>query len=136
MTLPRPSAKFAPKSPETRYSSPSSSIVWPVWTSKSMPSKSCFVMKFTTPATASAPYTDEAPPVIVSMRAMAADGIVLMLTAIEALIGIARRPSSSTKFRFEPRPRRLNVAAPGVRWDPAKVLPASNCETAGTNSGI
>ncbi len=100
-----------------------------------MPSKSRFVMKFTTPATASAPYTDEAPPVIVSIRAMAADGIVLMLTAIEALIGIARRPSSSTKFRFAPRPRRLNVAAPGVRWDPAKVLPASNCETAGTNCG-
>ena len=72
-----------------------------------MPSKSRFVMKFTTPATASAPYTDEAPPVIVSTRAMAADGIVLMLTAIEALIGIARRPSSSTKFRFGPRPRRL-----------------------------
>src|SRR5258706_11402763 len=66
---------------------------------------------------------------------MAADGIVLMLTAIEALIGIARRPSSSTRFRFGPSPRKLKVAAPGVRWDPAKVLPASNCETAGTNFG-
>src|SRR6185369_14580863 len=101
-------------------------------------------MKLTTPATASAPYTDEAPPVIVSMRAMAADGIVLMLTAIDALIGIARWPSSSTRLRFAPRPRRLNVAWPGVRVEPVAIwslnpperpTPVEKLPTAGTNDG-
>src|SRR5690606_10641241 len=68
-------------------------------------------MKLTTPAIASAPYTDEAPPVIVSTRAIAADGIVLMLTAPDALTGMPRRPSSSARLRFAPRPPRCSVAA-------------------------
>ena len=47
-------------------------------------------MKLTTPATASAPYTDDAPPVITSTRSIAADGIEFKSTAIVALIGVAR----------------------------------------------
>jgi hypothetical protein len=55
-----------------------------------MPSKSFFRMKLTTPATASAPYTDEAPPVMTSTRWIAAAGMVLRSTAMVALTGTAR----------------------------------------------
>jgi hypothetical protein len=78
-------------------------------------------MKFTTPATASAPYTEEAPPVMTSTRSMAAAGIVFKSTAIVALTGIARYPSSSTRLRFGPRPRRLSIAAPDVTVEPVKI---------------
>ena len=53
----------------------------------STPSKSFFRMKFTTPAMASAPYTAEAPPVIVSTRSIAADGIELVSTSSAAFAG-------------------------------------------------
>ena len=66
----------------------------------STPSKSFFSTKFTTPASASAPYTAEAPPVIVSTRSIAADGIVFKSTTSEAFAGCARRPSTSTSVRF------------------------------------
>jgi hypothetical protein len=56
--------------------------------------------------------------VIVSMRSTAAAGMLFTLTAIDALTGIARRPSSNTRLRFEPRPRRLTTLAPGVRRAP------------------
>ena len=42
-----------------------------------MPSKSLRMMKFTTPAIASEPYTDEAPTVSTSMRSTAEAGIAL-----------------------------------------------------------
>src|SRR5690606_16446444 len=88
-----------------------------------------------------APYTDDAPPVIVSTRAMAALGMPLISTVIDASIGIARRPVSRTRFRFVPRPRRLTVAALGVvagspsfdNWPDGTVW---NCVTAGMNCGI
>ena len=93
-------------------------------------------MKFTTPAIASAPYTDDAPPVIVSTRATAADGIELMLIAPSAFTGMPRRPSISTRLRFAPRPRRLKVDAPGVFVALACTSVVVNGVTAGTNCGI
>src|SRR5690554_5633534 len=62
-------------------------------------------MKFTTPLTASAPYTADAPPVMISTRCTAAEGIELISTINEPFSGWPRRPSISTRFRFGPRPR-------------------------------
>ena len=62
-------------------------------------------MKFVTPPTASAPYTADAPPVMVSTRSMSADGIPLMSVTISGLIGTMRLPSTRTKLRFGPKPR-------------------------------
>ena len=93
-------------------------------------------MKFTTPAIASAPYTDDAPPVIVSTRATAAEGIELMLIAPSAFTGMPRRPSIKTRLRFAPRPRRLKVDAPGVFVALACTSVVVNGVTAGTNCGI
>jgi hypothetical protein len=92
-------------------------------------------MKLTTPAIASAPYTDDAPPVIVSTRCTAAEGIELMLIAPSALTGMPRRPLMSTKLRFAPRPRRLKVEAPGVFVALAWTSVVVNGVTAGTNCG-
>ena len=85
---------------------------------------------------------------VAATRSMAAAGIVLMLTDMPALIGIARRPSSSTRFRLGPRPRKLSVACPGVRVAPTASCslkndvpatpnsePTLNCVTAGVNCG-
>ena len=41
-----------------------------------MPSKSSFIVKFTTPATASEPYVADAPPVSTSTRLTSATGMV------------------------------------------------------------
>ena len=60
------------------------------------PSKCVLRMKFTTPATASAPYTAEAPPVSTSTRSISAAGIWLMSEKL--------RPPTA-----EPGPRRLTV---------------------------
>ena len=73
-------------------------------------------MKFTTPATASAPYTAEAPPVMTSTLSIIADGMVLMSTTSAALAGWVRRPSTSTRLRLVPRPRRLAVEMPPCGW--------------------
>ena len=92
-------------------------------------------MKFTTPAMASAPYTAEAPPVIVSTRSMAAEGIVLMSTISAAFAGCARRPSTSTSVRFGPIPRKFRLPMPSEAVGPA-CRPWSNCVPSGTNCGI
>ena len=62
-------------------------------------------MKFVTPPTASAPYTAEAPPVIVSTRSISAEGIALMSVTISELIGTRRLPSTKTRLRLGPKPR-------------------------------
>ena len=68
---------------------------------------------FTTPATASEPYTAEAPPVSTSMRSMNCAGMVFMSTAIEpGLPDTKRRPSTSTSVRSMPRLRRSTVETP------------------------
>ncbi len=103
------------------------------------PSKSFFKMKLTTPATASAPYTEDAPPVTTSTRWIAAAGMELMSTAILAFTGIARRPSISTRLRLGARPRKLSVEAPAVSVDPVLINSPSamlvNWVAAGTNCG-
>ena len=59
------------------------------WASMRRPVKLVSMMKLTTPATASAPYTDEAPPVSTSTRLISADGMKLMSGT-----GSADRPAS------------------------------------------
>src|SRR5450830_1137301 len=65
-------------------------------------------MKLTTPATASLPYTPEAPSLRISTRSMADRGMALTLTELPSLPAKAarRRPLTSTRVRAEPRPRR------------------------------
>ena len=75
------------------------------------------MMKFTTPATASAPYTAEAPPVTTSTRSIRLAGMKFrsgaVLTAPAAGVpGWRRRPSIRTSVRLAPRPRRSTVAVP------------------------
>ncbi len=110
--MPLSSAKFEPISPEILNSLPSPAWVTPHWVSNSKPWKFLRRMKFTTPPTASAPYTAEAPPVITSTRSIRAEGMVLTSVTIRPFCGISRRPSASTRFRFGPRPRRLRVEMP------------------------
>ena len=76
-------------------------------------------MKFTTPATASAPYTEEAPPVRTSTRSISAFGIWFRSGApeftpgaVSGLPGISRRPLIRTSVRLAFRPRRSTVAVP------------------------
>ena len=69
-------------------------------------------MKFVTPDMASAPYTADAPPEMISTRRIIDEGMVLMSTTISALVGIARRPSTSTRPRFGPKPRSETVETP------------------------
>ena len=79
------------------------------------------MMKFTTPAMASEPYTAEAPPVTTSMRSISAAGIWLMSGEGFGLPVLgsptpSRRPSTSTRVRCGPRPRRFTVVMPpGLR---------------------
>ena len=75
------------------------------------------MMKFTTPATASEPYTAEAPPVRMSTRCTRAVGMKFRSAAMEpiAAVGLpacSRLPSIRTTVRFDPNPRRLTVAVP------------------------
>jgi hypothetical protein len=84
-----------------------------------------------------------APPLITSMDSIAAAGIVLTSTTSAAFAGCARRPFTSTRLRFGPRPRRLRTEMPGVfvAVDCTSVVP--NCvpapgpppATPGTNWG-
>ena len=111
-TLPRPSAILPPMVRSTLVSSASFSSVCSVMTLKDTPSKSSLSTKFTTPATASDPYTAEAPPVSTSTRSMSAVGMLLMSTEPPWVVGTARVPLMSTRVRLEPRPRRSTVAVP------------------------
>src|SRR3546814_9836493 len=74
-------------------------------------------MVLTTPATASEPYSAEAPSRSTSMRCTAPSGIWLMLddsrgtAPAEIGCGAMRRPLSNTRVLPEPMPRRLTEAA-------------------------
>ena len=97
------------------------------------------MMKFTTPATASEPYTAEAPPVRMSTRSIIAVGIWLMSGAAEAACtppyGM-RRPSISTRVRVEPRPRRFRVAVPVAPFDTVTFCAAKACGSWLTRSSM
>src|ERR1700755_1955676 len=85
-----------------------------------MPSKFRFMMKLTTPATASAPYTDDAPPVSTSTRLISEAGMMLMSAAWVIPLGspgVRRRPLTRVKVRFEPRYRRSISAVPVAEFD-------------------
>ena len=66
-------------------------------------------MKFTTPATASAPYTADAPVVSTSTRSTAASGIALTSTKFSEPFAkddtAMRRPFTSVSVDDVPRPR-------------------------------
>ena len=78
----------------------------------STPLKFLFSTKLTTPATASAPYTADAPPVTRSIRSSRATGMALVSTRPDKSEGTARRPLINTSVRCGPRPRRSIVAIP------------------------
>src|SRR5690606_11595611 len=71
-------------------------------------------MTLTTPPMASEPYSAEAPSERISMRSTAASGMVLRsaLLPVDGAYG-TRRPSTSTRVRSEPMPRRSMSA---VAW--------------------
>ena len=62
-------------------------------------------MKLTTPATASLPYTADAPSFSTSTRSIIVIGIVAMSTALLPAAGATRRPLISTSVRAAPSPR-------------------------------
>ena len=72
------------------------------------------VIILTTPATASEPYTADAPSLSTSMRSIAASGIVFKSTAESAPVPefTILRPFTKTKVRLMPSPRKLIRAAP------------------------
>ena len=80
----------------------------------STPSKSSRNTKLTTPATASAPYTVDAPPVRTSIRSIIAVGIWFTSAALELYAPPAPilRPLIRTRVLLEPIPLKLTVAFP------------------------
>src|SRR6187431_2020969 len=72
---------------------------------------------------------------MISTRSMAAAGIVEMSVTPEAFDGVERRPSTSTRLRFEPMPRSEIVAAPGVLVAVGWMSPPAVGVCAGTNCG-
>src|SRR5690606_39595451 len=103
----------------------------PYCASMRTPSKSSIMMKLTTPATASAPYTAEAPPVSTSTRSINAAGIWLRSGDAAPFCvgspGIRRRLLTSTRVRCDSRLRRLTVAAPVAPFDRLPPKSANAC---------
>ena len=60
------------------------------------------MMKLTTPATASAPYTDDAPPVSTSTRLISDDGMRLRSAAWAGAVRVARRHAAAVDQRQGP----------------------------------
>jgi len=86
------------------------------------------MMKLTTPATASAPYTDDAPPVSTSTRLTSAEGMKLMSdTGARGSPGWSRRPLIRTSVRVTPRPRKLTVAMPSAPLEMFEPWLANDC---------
>src|SRR5690606_3749678 len=113
IALPRPSSRFAPSRRLTLVSCPPPCSVTPVRTWRSMPSKLLRSLKFVTPPSASAPYTAEPPPVMISTLSIAAAGIAFVsITSVECTGG-PRRPAPTPRGRCAPRPPRFTVEAPG-----------------------
>ena len=69
-------------------------------------------MKFTTPASASEPYTADAPPVTTSTRLIRFAGMAFRSVRPVLVAGTKRRPLISTRVRSGARPRRSTVAVP------------------------
>jgi len=71
-------------------------------------------LKLTTPASASEPYTAEAPPVMISTLSISCDGMMLRSGTPVPLAGISRLPSSRTRVDDVPRPRSEMLACPAL----------------------
>ncbi|MCY1449367.1 hypothetical protein D9M71_660980 [compost metagenome] len=82
-TLPRPSAKPMPVSPESWYLLPSPAEYWPASRARLPPALEPLSTMLITPAMASEPYCAEAPSRSTSTRSMEAIGMALMSTADE-----------------------------------------------------
>ncbi len=79
--------------------------------------------KFTTPLTASEPYTAEAPPVTMSARCSSIDGTKSASTSPCGVVFITRLPSNSTSVRVTPMLRRFRE-----RYEPfCELLPGFDC---------
>src|SRR5699024_4225602 len=111
-TWPRPPAKGKPSVRPylARVSSPY--LDWPPWTKPLIPVYVVSSLKLMTPATASDPYTAEAPPVTTSMPLMRPCGNVLRSTSPEVVEPTTRCPFSMISVRSEPRALRLAVLSP------------------------
>ena len=73
-------------------------------------------MKLTTPVTASAPYTADAPPVSTSTDLINLTGIEPTSTAAEpADPPTWRRPLTKVRVRFAPKPRKFRMFAPSEK---------------------
>ena len=97
-----------------RLSSPPDSNGWLISTVIVL-SSPFLVMMLITPATASEPYSAEAPSLRISTRSIADKGILFRSkadTAPRVPAGPARRPFNRIRVRFAPRPRRPTVSAP------------------------
>ena len=76
----------------------------------SIPSKLLRVMKFATPATASLPYSAEAPSVSISMRSIMIEGATLLMsTKPKPPSVVCRPPFNNTNVARGPSPRKLIV---------------------------
>lgn len=99
------------------------------------------MIKLTTPATASAPYTAEAPPVTTSTRSMSVAGTkfrsgAVLLGLPEGVPMCRRRPSISTRVRLARRPRRSTVAVPVAPLEMAEPWEANTCGSWFTRSSV
>jgi hypothetical protein len=99
-----------------------------------MPWKSLRRMMFTTPDTASEPYSAEAPPVRTSTWSTIWDGIWLVSTSPVLSAGTRRLPSTRTRVRFTPRLRRSTVAIPAVPL--STVLPSPSSTVDGSERSV
>ena len=93
----------------------------------STPSKSFLVMKFTTPATASEPYSAEEPSFTISMRSTIICGIIELMSTVESPRGATnagkcRRPFTNGSVAASPKLRRLMGNRP---WKPPPVKVAA-----------
>src|SRR5471032_2209663 len=90
---------------------PSPYVEMPLFALTLNPLKSLSRIKFTTPDTASEPYTADAPPVTTSTLFTRSWGKVSTLTVPLALDATTRWPSSSTSVRWDPKLRKLSTFA-------------------------
>ena len=98
------------------------------------PSKLSFMMKLTTPVTASAPYTADAPPVSTSTRSTSFIGIEPTSTEAEPCTPPTwRRPLTRTSVLLEPRPRRLRTFAPSAKPESIELSDVVDESKAGTS---
>ena len=112
MACPRPSANEWPAVKPAEYSVPSPCSVCAPLPSNCRPSKSSRSLKLTTPATASEPYTADAPPVTISTRWISEGGMTFTSTTPLPFAGTRRRPSSRTSVEVVPSPRNWTLPCP------------------------